>query len=341
MTTFERARIEWMDFLRGVSIVLVAINHSILFARDTIGSPDAAIIFNEILAPIRMPMMVFLSGLLIAPSLAKGTGKYLAGKGRGLAYPYMVWSVIVLLQGLMTDARAGEPLEMGNIARIVYDPLSHLWFLYYLLIYYVIALVVRRLSTSWVIVPALVGCAAIPDENFRRFFVLLAFFMIGKAISDRPELLTRALACRWVLMTSGAVFLAGIGAVLSGEKLRYTIGSVPLAIAGILLAIALAQRIVSHAWARTLRFVGRESLVFYLVHWYPTSLAVKLSSALDNQWLTLFAGAIAGVSAGFLVCWIIKVLPPVGWLFVIPRRSVIHPHRLTARLPPIRSYPHW
>ncbi|KAF2413426.1 hypothetical protein B1729_09915 [Microbacterium sp. B35-04] len=311
-----------MDLLRGISIFLVVLNHSILFARDGIGSPEAAVILNDILAPIRMPMLVFLSGLMVAPSLAKGRQRFMSGKVERIAYPYVAWSVIVLVQGFATDARDEVSFNLSNILRIFIDPLAHLWFLYYLLAYYLIALFTRRISPWWVIFPSLVACGVIPDENFRRFFILMAFFMVGAWVSRRPTRLERAVSARWMLLAAAVISVANVLTALAGANLRYTLASASVAAAGIILAIALARRIASARSLTAVRFIGRDSLIFYLVHWYPTSVAVQVSSRFDSQWLTLGAGLIAGVGAGFAVCWLISLWPPVNWLFVMPTKGV-------------------
>ena len=46
------SRIEWMDVLRGTSIVLVVFNHAILFASSLpVGSPEIAWVLNQVFAP--------------------------------------------------------------------------------------------------------------------------------------------------------------------------------------------------------------------------------------------------------------------------------------------------
>ena len=97
----------WMS-CAGTSIVLVVFNHAILFANSSTGSPPLAWALNEVFAPIRMPLMVFLSGLLVAPSLARGRAALHARKAAARAVPVLVWSAIALAAacGLGTCAMA-------------------------------------------------------------------------------------------------------------------------------------------------------------------------------------------------------------------------------------------
>ena len=69
-------RIGWMDSLRGLSVSLVVMFHaSGQFAGDGSVS-DVLTIANDLFAPLRMPTMVFLSGLLVPRSLTKGTREF-------------------------------------------------------------------------------------------------------------------------------------------------------------------------------------------------------------------------------------------------------------------------
>ena len=86
-----------------------------------------------------------------------------------------------------------EPLQ------VLLDPLEHLWFLYDLFIFYVIALVTPRISPLWIAGPALFAAALVDDFSVRRFFFLLVFFMLAVWMSQRPSTLGRLLSRRWVV----------------------------------------------------------------------------------------------------------------------------------------------
>ncbi|MCR2808914.1 MULTISPECIES: acyltransferase [unclassified Microbacterium] len=331
MTDAPASRIEWMDVLRGTSIVLVVFNHAILFASSVpTGSPEIAWALNQVFAPIRMPLMVFLSGLLVAPSLARGWKVYLGGKARRVLYPYLVWSAIALVLLYLWGIRDGlvggatpAPVTAWEPLRVLYDPLEHLWFLYDLFLFYVIALAITRISPLWIAAAALVAAALVPEFSVRRFLFLLVFFLLGVWMSQHPGTLNRVLSRRWVLWVCAAVSVGTVAAVVVGIGLRYTAISAPFAAAGIGLAILAARRIGSAGVLRPLRFVGRDSLVFYIVHWWPTSLGVAIGAATGNGWVALLAGTVVGLLVSTAVAWLIRVWPPLNWLFSAPQRHVV------------------
>lgn len=314
-----------------MSIVLVVLNHAILF-ESTLpsGSPEVMWAINQVFAPMRMPLMVFLSGLLVAPSLARGTKQYLRGKARRVLWPYLVWSVVALILLYFWDVRDGLVGGVGpytvtpwDALRVLYDPLEHLWFLYDLFLFYVIALAVRRISPLLIAAIALVGAAVVPDFSIMRFLFLLVFFMLGVWMSQHPGMLTRVLAPRWVVWACAAVSLGLVAAVALGYGLRYEAVSAPFAAAAIVVAIVVARRIGGARLLRPVRFVGRDSLVFYIVHWWPTSIGAAIGSTTGSGWIALLTAMAFGLLSGTAVVWLIRVWPPVNWLFSAPQKRVV------------------
>ena len=324
----ERSRIEWMDVLRGASIVLVVFNHAVLFAgTSALGAPEAAWVVNAVFAPMRMPLMVFLSGLLVASSIARGRRRYVAGKVRRVLYPYLVWSAIALALLFGLGIREGfvggvtaHTVTLWDLLLPLYDPVEHLWFLYDLFLFYVIALVTPRVSPLWIAAGALAAAAFVPDFGARRFFLLLVFFMIGVWFSQHVGALERTLARRWVVWGCGALAAATVVAAVAGVGLRYTALSAPLAAGGIGIAILVARRVGSTRMLRPLRAVGRDSLVYYIVHWWPTSAGVALGLLSGSSWISLTAGCALGLGGGVVTVWLLRRLPALDILFAWPQR---------------------
>ena len=206
---------------------------------------------------------------------------------------------------------------------MLYDPLEHLWFLYDLFLFYVIALAVSRISPLWIAAVALAAAVVVPDFSVRRFLVLLVFFMLGVWMSQHPGTLNRVLAPRWVVWVCAAVSLGTVAAVALGIGLRYAAISAPFAAAGIGLAIVAARRFGTANVLRPVRFVGRDSLVYYIVHWWPTSLGVAIGAATGNGWVAVLAGTVLGLIVSTAVVWLIRVWPPLNWLFSAPQRNVV------------------
>ena len=74
-------RIEWMDSLRGIAILLLLFWHAFAIP-DLLGTPmpDWLRNINNAFLPFRMPMLMFLSGMLLEKSLRKPLPTYYEGK---------------------------------------------------------------------------------------------------------------------------------------------------------------------------------------------------------------------------------------------------------------------
>ncbi len=97
----RKARLQWMDMLRGSAIVLVMLWHSsavpVLYGARM---PEAVRAVNMFFLPFRMPTLMFLSGLLLPASLRKPLPVYYAGKFAAIGWPYLVFVLLDrLLQG--------------------------------------------------------------------------------------------------------------------------------------------------------------------------------------------------------------------------------------------------
>lgn len=290
-----RQRMDWMDNLRGVSILLVILYHAtiVAFATDE-GTPAALRYVSDLFAPLRMPTMVLLSGMLVTGSLQKGARAYVAGKIRNILHPYLVWSaitIVVLVEVLGVMTYRPEMLRWVLVA-----PVDHLWFLWFLMFYYAIALLTRHIPPV-VVAGAFYLTALVLSMitgSDKELAYLGAFFMIGVAIGRAPERLDPALSRTWLK----ALFVPVAGALLVlplivGDAMRYRAELGLVAMLGVLGVVIVARRLDGRFQVVGLRFVGRESIVFYLLH-------LPLIRALDTLTREVLAPPVALVVAVFV-----------------------------------------
>ena len=181
-------RIEWLDFLRGVSVGFVILYHASVVAFVTEGfGTTAASFVNGAAAPFRMPAMAFLSGLLVPRSLRKGNRRFVGGKLRRIAHPYVLWSFIMI--ALWTGPLGLVEFRPAMVLDIAREPFDHLWYLYLLLGCYLLALATQRIRPLFLVIAATAGLV-IPvglSGQHLSFVYLTAFFMMGVEVATHPD----------------------------------------------------------------------------------------------------------------------------------------------------------
>jgi fucose 4-O-acetylase-like acetyltransferase len=102
----KQKRWAWVDYDKGISIILVAYGHCYEILKDHGLALDQYPFFNYIgvfLYGFRMPLFFIISGLLIVKSLnKKGLSAYIGDRGNNILFPLFVWGIIqVSLQIVM------------------------------------------------------------------------------------------------------------------------------------------------------------------------------------------------------------------------------------------------
>jgi len=257
-----------MDTLRGAAVVAVVVMHAELAVVSATGRELPLLhALNAVLGPVRMPLLVFLSGLLVPRSLAKGLRNHLRGKLVHILWPYAVWSLLDVAHVQLDALSWGQPLRWELLGQLLYDPHTYLWFLAYLFVFHLVAgLLPAPLRTAAVPPVFLLAAHVDPFGSAHKFLWLLGFFLLGDAAARLgagrvPAPLARAAAyvrigplaavgrdslvfyaCHLLVMTYAVRVLVAFGlvqpALLWGSAVALALGS------GWLLARARGNRVV-------------------------------------------------------------------------------------------------
>ncbi|MGR0319684.1 acyltransferase family protein [Agromyces sp. ZXT2-3] len=283
-----QTRQHWMDALRGAAVLLVALWHA--FEIPDVAMPTGVEWVFNFLAVYRVPMLMFLSGLLLDHSLRKPTTVYVGGKLRRIAWPLVVWSAILLLVGWPADA-ANPWFWVGDGA--------HLWYLGVLLACYAIGLLTR-----WVPPILIFGAGFLAMELVRTEIAFVnnmlwfgLYFFAGAALS---RWLGPWLRTRW-FMAAGLLVIASAWAAYSATVNGY----VPIAhwrplvlsLLGVLGVVWFAARLPRLRWVE---WVGERSIVFYVAHVPLIVLAARLTVGVVPSPL-VFAFVIAVMLCGCIL----------------------------------------
>ena len=296
-------RVAWVDYAKGICIVLVVMMHSTLGAEAAAGETSWMGAFVAFASPFRIPAFFLISGLFLFRVIDRDWRTYLDRKVLHFAYFYVLW---VAIQFVFKAPGLAAEIGWAGVAHSYVlsfvDPFGVLWFIYLLPVFFVVtkltheapriavwlaaaSLQVADVHTGWLVV----------DEFCARF----VYFYSGYALA--PYVLSFAEYALANRLASGA-FL-GAWAVFEAVMVFGGYADLPLAGLGLgllgALAIVTASALLStHDFARPLRYAGGNSIVIYLAFFLPMAATrvalLKFAPGLDLGIVALIITA-AGV----------------------------------------------
>ncbi len=261
-------RLQWMDFTRGICILLIIFLHSSNILKNVgIACPTSLEVFNKIFEPYRMPLLMFISGMLLHKSLLKPVKSNIYRKFCLIFWPLLVWSMFIYA--------AQNRLTWEFIFKTPIIAPSILWYLWFLFAYYVLAIFIHTYSLPviLVIVACLVSSEFLPTYvRMNRFPLLFAFFLAGHYLATHEFAWRRHY--RYALL---GLLLAGIGSYICVVGMAHYNKYSPLFVwapAGLILFVRWAVTYyASVPLSRPIEWLGRNSIVFYVVH-FPVQVII-------------------------------------------------------------------
>lgn len=266
----QKDRMHWIDFTRGVCILLVIFVHtSSVLVYSSIDYPDSYKTFNLLFDPYRMPLLMFLSGLLLHRSLSKDINVNLKSKFNLIFWPFLIWSIVVYA--------AEERLTFINILKTPISAPSLLWYLWFLTAYYIISTITERLrfKTEPIIILSLLISLFITDHlRIDRFFYLFSFFMLGHLFA-RKKIYEKISTSQFII---GIIFFSlGAYISISIKIIKYDALYFFAPMGLILCILYLSKFYLQSPLANIFEWVGKNSIVFYVCH-FPVLIVIAKSS---------------------------------------------------------------
>lgn len=339
----KSGRISWIDFAKGIAILLVVFGHI-----SFLPSPILGVIYS-----FHMPLFFFLSGVLLFRH-PESFGSFVLKKGRTLIRPYYVFlalQVIIFYAAYRLGFKHAISYILGGWSSLV--GLSSLWFLYTL---FFIQLMLFPLYNSYANSKKIVGGGSIlliiivcllkvdcftmnvPFEQFRGstmpfgldlLFLGGSFVLLGMAA--REYLLAKQIplwlagVCLVVAVVCGVVNyrISGNHQVelfeqFTGNPIFFYLS----ALSGIIVVVAMSQRaaeqdmdgdsVRQHSVVRWMEWCGRSSLAIYAIHWIFTPF---ICAPVFNYLLPLHPSFIYKAGCSLLAfLGIILLTVPAVWL---------------------------
>src|ERR1700710_78146 len=252
-------RVDWVDYAKGICIVMVVMMHSVLGVEAAAGHTGFMHLFVMFAKPFRMPDFFLISGLFLAVVIDRDWRTYLDRKAVHFAYFYVLWVTIQF--GFKAPSFAAEQgwAHVGALyLESFIEPFGTLWFIYLLPIFFVVTKATRRMPplAIWAVGGALemlhvaTGWTVI-DEFCARFVYFYSGYLFAGyvfALSDRarvrPAFALAGLAL-WMLVNGGLV--------VSGFS-EWPVISLTLGLAGACAIVVIGTLLARARWLEGLRY---------------------------------------------------------------------------------------
>ncbi len=324
---------EWIDFAKGVAIILVVLYHCGLFLSE-LDLAEGTGRLRSLLNFYPMPMFFFVAGLTSRRMLTWSFPDLWRRRLLTLVYLYVLWSLIrVAFYLVVPPLRNTEsnPTDLLNIALLPVLPTSSYWFVWALAIFTLVAWLVRKIPPAVQVGAAglLAVAATTPwllDTNnvgWDRVAQNLVFFLVAMFIPHA----TYRFAAR--VRVWHAVGLAVAYVALALAIVVYGASRIPgvillESVVAVALGIAAATVLVRFRWLTFVSTLGQKSFQIYLVHLFLVAVAIWALQPLMNvetYFLAKVAPYLLAVVVLVLSVYLAKVLRPVTWLWVSPFRT--------------------
>jgi uncharacterized membrane protein YcfT len=342
-TTFAGTpgRVDWVDYAKGICIVMVVMMHSTLGVEAATGQHGFMHLIVAFAKPFRMPDFFLISGLFLARVIDRDWRTYLDRKVVHFAYFYVLWVAIQF--AFKTPSFAAEQgwAHVGYLyLESFIEPFGTLWFIYLLPIFFVVTKATRRipalmiwgaaaalemshLSTGWTVI----------DEFAARFVYFYSgylfadyVFALAERARNRPALALLALAL-WVVIDAALVY-TGLS--------EWPVISLVLGFAGACAIVTTGTLLARARWLDGLRYCGEHSITIYLAFFLPMAatrtLLLKTHLITDIGVISLIVTA-AGVIGSLLIWWSVRNTR-LNFLFERPDAFWIAPKKLRPALQP-------
>jgi uncharacterized membrane protein YcfT len=325
-------RIDWVDYAKGICIVMVVMMHSVLGVEAAAGHTGFMHVLVAFAKPFRMPDFFLISGLFLSVVIDRDWRTYLDRKVVHFAYFYVLWVTIQFAFKAPSFAAETDWTHAGVLyLESFIEPFGTLWFIYLLPVFFVVtklalrapplaiwfaaaALEMMHVATGWTVI----------DEFCARFVYFYSGYLLASyvfALSDRararPGFALAGLAL-WALVNGGLVY--------SGFS-DWLVISLALGLAGACAIVVVGTLLARMRWLDGLRYCGEHSIVIYLAFFLPmaASRTLLLHSGLihDIGAISLIV-TIAGV-IGALAIWRITRGTRANFLFERPAAFWIAP----------------
>jgi uncharacterized membrane protein YcfT len=328
-----KPRVEWVDYAKGICIILVVMMHSTLGVEKALGTTGHLNAFIEWARPFRMPDFFLISGLFLSRRIDGSWRDYLDKKVVHFGYFYILWFTIQFaLKGYGFYQDLGLTGLIQQYALGFIEPFGTLWFIYLLAIFFVVVKLTRKVP------PLLIFAAAaaleiahinsgwlVIDEFARRFVYFYTGFWLSSYVFAATNVMwQRSL---FTLMAMLYLWATGHSFAMLNDVSKLPFVSLMLGFAGASAVITTSIVLARSGGLKWLRYFGENSIVIYLafvLFMGPTrAIGIKLIPNINPDVLSLVTTTVS-ITGAVLLFWAVRNTK-LSFLFKRPAWAKLKP----------------
>ncbi|MHA7859667.1 MAG: acyltransferase family protein [Henriciella sp.] len=283
-------RIDWVDYSKGICMILVVMMHAVINYEHLAGSQGWLRPVVDFAQPFRMPDFFLIAGLFLHRSINSDARSYFDRKVVHFAYFYILWLVIILPfkeMGLFFS----DPMAFGKaFLTALIEPVNSLWFLHMLAIFYVVTRVTRMVPI-WIMLLVGLGLNTVYQAGWvhfdwvvaNRFMDRFIYFYVGYVGAQLIFQGADRVRSNSVLLIAGLLIWAVINWYFATLDLHHVPLIAPVfGLVGAFAVCALAVLLAKHNVGHIIRYIGQNSLVVYLTFYLPMKATEKLLARIGD-----------------------------------------------------------
>jgi fucose 4-O-acetylase-like acetyltransferase len=322
----NRNRLLWVDYAKGIAIILVVYRH-ILIGIERAGLPvDAWLkIANEVVYSFRMPLFFILSGIFISRTIDKYAGAaFVWLKTKTILYPYLVWGVIQISIQIILSNYTNANRGWIDYTYLITNPraIDQLWYLLALfnctLLFFLLKHVFKLKNVHLAVIAVALYALSEPMAEIslvHDLFYYFIFLVLGHLcrLAFTQENYQQHFKSPTKLLLALPIAFATQWYWLDHQTMHVFL-FLPIALIGCYVVYSLSFILADHAWLPGLIHIGKHSLQIYLMHLLVVSMCRMVMVNILH---------IESVILILLTGWILGIAIPIGVYTVLKRTPFI------------------
>jgi fucose 4-O-acetylase-like acetyltransferase len=336
----------WIDYARGIAIILVVYKHILLgFVPVHVSVSPAIYLAQEFFYNLRMPLFFIVSGIFIRNSVSRRSAlEFSKYKFSTILYPYLIWTFIQVTLKILAGRFANFAQEPSVYFDIFIRPRSidHFWYLYTLFTNIMIFAFLYWTIKANRIVLLFIGLLfyslsffvfedyfSINDILFYFLFLIIGDCLSPFILSERVEKILSSGKTILIMLPffvlSQSYWLIELSGIVRLTELQgfHRVLCIPMVVMGCIFLLSVASYLNRIGTLKWLQFIGKHSLFIYILHIMVIGLfrwPLLRTPLVNHPDLFFFVMMIISIATPIIIYLTFKRLK-LGFLFFLPVRS--------------------